>query len=80
MLGFADVSGNDVIFGRRDINGVENILNLKYSFSDKMNINTRVTSLLEWVRYKEFFTLQQDGGLAKEYRLQWRCESKLQRL
>lgn len=64
-VGFADVSGNDVIFGRRDISGVENILNLKYSFSDKMNINTRVRHYWSKVRYKEFFTLQQDGGLAK---------------
>lgn len=63
--GFAAISGNDVIFGRRDIRGVENILNIKYSFSDKMSINTRVRHYWSKVFYKEFFTLQQDGGLAK---------------
>ncbi len=64
-VGFAAISGNDVIFGRRDIKSVENILNLKYSFNDKMNINTRVRHYWSKVHYKEFFTLQQDGGLQK---------------
>lgn len=64
-VGFAAISGNDVIFGRRDISGVENILNIKYSFSDKMNINTRVRHYWSEVHYNEFFTLQADGGLAK---------------
>ena len=64
-VGFAAISGSDVIFGRRDISGVENILNIKYSFSDKMNINTRVRHYWSEVHYDEFFTLQPDGGLAK---------------
>lgn len=64
-VGFAAISGNDVIFGRRDVKSVENILNLKYSFNDKMNINTRVRHYWSKVHYKEFFTLQQDGGLQK---------------
>lgn len=63
--GFAAISGNDVIFGRRDIRGVENVLNIKYSFSDKMSINTRVRHYWSKVFYKEFFTLQDDGSLAK---------------
>ncbi|MGQ0739655.1 MAG: DUF5916 domain-containing protein [Bacteroidota bacterium] len=61
--GFAATSGNDVIFGRRDIESVENTLSLKYSFNDKMNINTRIRHYWSKVDYKEFFTLQQDGGL-----------------
>lgn len=63
--GFAAISGNDVIFGRRDVASVENILSVKYSFSDKMNINTRIRHYWSKVHYKEFFTLQEDGGLAK---------------
>lgn len=63
--GFAAISGNDVIFGRRDIKGVENIMSFKYSFSSKMNINTRIRHYWSKVYYKEFFTLQQDGGLQK---------------
>ena len=61
--GFAAVSGNDVIFGRRDVKSIENILNIKYSFSDKMSINTRVRHYWSQVHYNEFFTLQPDGGL-----------------
>lgn len=63
--GFAALSGNDVIFGKRDIESVENLLNIKYSFNDKMNINTRIRHYWSKVHYKEFFTLQQDGGLQK---------------
>jgi hypothetical protein len=64
-VGFASVTGNDVIFGRRDVASVENIMNLKYSFSDKMSINTRIRHYWSKVDYKEFFTLQPDGGLQK---------------
>jgi hypothetical protein len=64
-VGFAALSGNDVIFGRRDVQSVENILNLKYSFNDKMNINTRIRHYWSKVDYKEFFTLLPDGGLQK---------------
>jgi len=63
--GFAAISGNEVIFGKRDIKSVENILNLKYSFNAKMNINTRIRHYWSKVTYKEFFTLLQDGGLQK---------------
>ena len=62
--GFAAISGSDVIFGRRDVESVENILNIKYSFSSKMSINTRVRHYWSEVHYKSFYTLQQDGGLA----------------
>lgn len=64
-VGFAAISGNDVIFGRRNVQSVENILSFKYSFNDKMNINTRVRHYWSKVHYKEFFTLQHDGGLMK---------------
>ncbi len=65
-VGFADIDDNNVIiFGRRDVNAVENVLNIKYSFNDKMNINTRVRHYWSKVHYKEFFTLLDDGGLEK---------------
>ena len=66
--GFAAITGpnNDiVIFGRRNVESVENLLNIKYSFSDKMSINTRIRHYWSEVHYKEFFTLQADGGLEK---------------
>ena len=63
--GFASINGSEVIFGKRDIKSVENILNFKYSFNAKMNINTRIRHYWSKVDYKEFFTLQQDGSLQK---------------
>jgi len=63
--GFADIIGSDIIFGKRDIQTVENSLNIKYSFNDKMNINTRVRHYWSNVNYQEFFTLLADGTLQK---------------
>lgn len=52
--GFASINGSEVIFGKRDIKSVENILNFKYSFNAKMNINTRIRHYWSKVDYKEF--------------------------
>lgn len=64
-VGFAAIDGNDIIFGRRDIRTVENTISIKYSFNDKMNINTRIRHYWSKVNYKEFFTLLENGGLEK---------------
>jgi len=64
-VGFASISGSDIIFGRRDIKTVDNSMNLKYSFNSKMNINVRIRHYWSKVDYKEFFTLQNDGSLLK---------------
>lgn len=65
-VGYAAIAtNNDIIFGRRDIKTVENILNVKYSFTNKIVLTTRVRHYWSEVNYKEFFTLQQDGGLQK---------------
>jgi hypothetical protein len=63
--GFADIDNGEVIFGKRDIKSVENVLSFKYSFNGKMNINTRIRHYWSKVNYKEFFTLQDDGSLQK---------------
>ena len=64
-VGYASMSGNDIIFGRRDVSTVENILNLKYSFNDRMVFTTKIRHYWSKVNYKEFFTLAQDGTLQK---------------
>ena len=61
--GFAAFDNGAIIFGKRDIATVENVINLKYSFNPKMNINTRVRHYWTRVDYQEFFTLQNDGTL-----------------
>lgn len=62
-VGFANIDGNDVIFGKRDRNEIENVLNFKYNFNPKSGINTRIRHYWSKVKYKEFYTLQNDGTL-----------------
>jgi uncharacterized protein YbcV (DUF1398 family) len=64
-VGFAAFNASNVIFGRRNVNTVENILNFKYSFNDRMVFTTRVRHYWSKVDYKEYFTLLQDGGIEK---------------
>jgi len=63
--GWADFDGNDIIFGRRNRNTIENILSFKYNFNSKMGINARIRHYWSKADYKEFFTLLPDGELAK---------------
>jgi len=62
-VGWAAFDGSDIIFGKRDVSSVENTLNIKYAFNDKMNINTRIRHYWSEVRYKQYFTLQDDGSI-----------------
>lgn len=63
--GFADIVGNDVIFSRRDVTTIENSLNSKYVFNKRHGITFVLRHYWSEVRPSEFFTLQQDGTLAK---------------
>ncbi|HEY6062227.1 MAG TPA: DUF5916 domain-containing protein, partial [Chitinophagaceae bacterium] len=63
--GFAARDGSNIIFGKRDIKNVENSMNFKYSFNDKMNLTARLRHYWSKVDYKEFFTLLPDGHLEK---------------
>ncbi len=68
-VGFAnyhDALGNTFFyFGRRDRSTVENTLNFKYSFNDKMYINTRIRHYWSKVEYKELYDLLENGQLQK---------------
>lgn len=64
-IGFAFVpGGTDINFARRKRNTVENILFVKYSFTNKMGLTFRARHYLSTVRNKEFYVLQKDGSLA----------------
>ena len=63
-MGYTDFISPDIIFARRRINTVENIINAKYSFTNKMGITFRVRHYNSSVYNKEFFSLQADGKLA----------------
>jgi Domain of unknown function (DUF5916) len=65
-VGFADIdANNNIIFGRRNRNTIENILSFKYNFNHKMGLNARVRHYWSKVDYNELFTLLQNGELAK---------------
>jgi hypothetical protein len=61
--GFAAISGNDVIFGRRKLSTVENVLNIKYSFNSKMVFTTRIRHYWSKVDNKQYYLLLADGQL-----------------
>ena len=66
-VGFATMDDitNDIIFGRRNRNTVENIMEFKYNFNGKMGIRTRIRHYWSKVDYKELFTLLENGNLEK---------------
>ena len=61
-MGYSWSDGTEVIFARRKVKSVENILSAKYNFSNMMGINLRVRHYYSSVHNKEFFNLQQDDG------------------
>lgn len=62
FAGFDPVT-NEPVMGRRDIDNVENILSLKYSFNAMMNINVRIRHYWIKVEYDKFMTLTTDKRL-----------------
>ncbi|HYF30918.1 MAG TPA: DUF5916 domain-containing protein [Chitinophagaceae bacterium] len=62
-LGFAYIPNarDEVVFGLRDRRTVENVLNVKYNFNNKMGLTFRLRHYWSKVHYTEFFELQDDG-------------------
>jgi Domain of unknown function (DUF5916) len=56
-------SSTDINFAKRRTNTIEQILNAKYSFTNKMGITFRARHYLSTVENKEFYLLQPDGSL-----------------
>jgi Domain of unknown function (DUF5916) len=54
---------SQVVFARRQVNTIENILFLKYNFNNKMGLTMRTRHYLSSVANKEFFNLRKDGRL-----------------
>lgn len=66
IAGYADMDTvtNDIIFGRRNRNTVENSLGIKYSFSKNSYINCTARHYWSQVIYKQYYTLNNDGTLS----------------
>ncbi len=56
-------NSDDIVFARRKVNSIENILSAKYNFTNKMGITFRSRHYLSTVDNQEFFTLRKDGKL-----------------
>jgi len=56
-------NGTEIIFARRKVNAVENVINTKYNFTNKMGLNFRLRHYYSSVDNKDFFTLMKNGGL-----------------
>jgi len=52
-----------IIFSRRDLRTVEDILSFKYSFTNKMGITLRTRHYWSKVAPQQFYQLAQDGKL-----------------
>lgn len=62
-LGFATIVNDSSIFALRQRYTVENILNVKYNFTNKMGITFRARHYWSKVNNKEYFNLNNDGSL-----------------
>ena len=62
---FITGTGDSVIFGLRNRHTVENIMNIKYNFTNRMGITLRARHYWSKVDYTQFFTLSDDGSLKK---------------
>ena len=60
-------SMDSIIFGRRNINTVENILSCTYNFSTKMNITLRLRHYLSAVSYRQYYLLNMAGKTEDTY-------------
>lgn len=63
-IGFTTIEGsnNDIIFARRKVNTIENVVDFKYSFTNRMGLTFRARHYFSSVDNKEFFTLQKLTG------------------
>ena len=67
--GFADnvYDQNDVlqeiIFGNREQQTIENVAGVNYTFNNKMGLTFRLRHYWSWVEYSQFYKLEQNGTL-----------------
>jgi hypothetical protein len=61
-MGYAWSDNSQIIFGRRKVNTVENILSSRDSFTNKMGITFRLRHYVSSVEHIEFYSLQQNNG------------------
>ena len=66
-VGYSWSDDTEIVFARRMVNTIENILSLKYNFNNKMGVTFRARHYMSNVDNKEFFLLHQSDGSVSEY-------------
>lgn len=63
--GFVDKNSSEdsITFARRDLNTIENVLELAYTFNNKLSLRLRGRHYWSAVENKDFYLLQEDGSL-----------------
>ncbi len=62
-LGFATTNLDSSLFALRKRNTIENVLNIKYNFNNKMGLSLRTRHYWSRVDNRQFFNLNTNGGL-----------------
>ena len=65
QAGFTDFEGSNILFAKRDINTIQNTINVKYSFTNKMGLTLNVRHYWSGVRPTELLLLNTQGYLEK---------------
>ncbi len=66
QLGYANsMDENDIIFGRRNRQTLENTVGINYVFSPKSNVTFRCRHYWSRAEYQQFYKLQDDGTLSE---------------
>ncbi len=65
MSGYTTKKNGDIFFARRNTNTIQNSLNIKYSFTNKMGLTLNVRHYWSGVNPEELFLLTQEGNLEK---------------
>ena len=66
-MGYTWSDASQIIFAKREVNTIENILSAKYNFNNMMGINLRIRHYYSSVDDREFYTLQHDGLLTPNH-------------
>ena len=64
--GYAWLQNDSSYFGQRNINTVENILNLKYNFNNKMGVTAKIRHYWSSVKYDQYYALMNNGYLSSQ--------------
>lgn len=64
FVNFSDNNKSDIIFGRRDVQTIENVFSTNYIFTNRMGITFRLRHYFSEADYAQYYLLTSDGELS----------------